>query len=189
MYDIFQTPWPIAIASVVTWLIVSIIRLTMPEKGRKWHMLIPLAMLISAFAIDYFVRTDRETLDTVIDNSIAATVACDIAAIDALVAGDYSDRVHRSKPAIMTAAKRYLREPVIEKIKKMNCLITVNNASARINIEAVVHLDPKNQYAAVTRIVPIKMEVTCTKMPDGIWRISSADITAVNNTRATWNSF
>lgn len=189
MYDIFHTPWPIAIASVVVWLIVSMIRLTMPDKGRKWHMLIPLLMLISAFAIDYFVQTDREKLDTVIDNSIAAAVACDIAAIDALVAADYSDRVHRSKPAIMSAAKRFLREPILEKVKKTNCLITVNNASATINIAAIVHLNPQSQYAAVTRIVPIKMEIECTKTPDGVWLVSSANITAVNNTAATWNSF
>ena len=188
-YNIFQSPLLIVIASMFVWIVVSIIRLTVPEKGRKWHMLIPLVMLICAFGIDYLVQTDHEKLDSVIDEAIAAAVTCDIAAIEALLADDYADSVHRSKAAVVSAARRQLREAIIEKIKKINCLITVNNSSAIINIEAIVHLLGHNQYAAITSIVPIKMEVACTKVPNGIWRVSSADITAINNSSATWNSF
>ena len=188
-YNIFQSPWFLIWVSVAVWLVAAIIRVTVPEKKRWWHMAAALIIFAAAFGADYFVKTDREKVDILIDRGIEATVAADVAAVEAIIGEDYADRTHRSKAEFMGKCRRYFNRPVAESIRRTYYNVSINGRSAVVDLSAVVHLMPQNNEVPGIQMVPVKLKIECKLYGEKDWQVSSAELVEVNNNPVRWNNF
>lgn len=188
MYSIFQSPWVLIWVAVAVWLVAAIVHVTVPQKKRRWHMVIPIIIFGAAFCTDHFVKTDREKIDTLIDAGIEATVAADVDAVESIIAGDYHDRVHRSKAAFMDTCREHFKRPVVESIKRSYYKVTINGTSAIVELNAVVHLLGQNSEVPAIGMIPVKIKIECTRNSEKNWTVSSADLIEMNNNPVNWNN-
>lgn len=187
MNSIFQSPLVLIWVAVGLWMVASIVRITIPEKKRLWHMIVPLVVFAAAFGADYFVKTDREKIDILIDRGIEATVAADVEAIETMIGDDYADRIHRSKADFMGKCRRTFRRALAESIRPTYCNISVDGTSAVVNMGAVVHLIPQNTEMPGVQIVPVKLRIECKIYGERDWKFSSVELVEVNNNPVNWN--
>jgi len=67
MTNVFETPWLLLFAALVLLIIVWLIRQSLPEK-RTWPLLLaPLAVAVLGGALEYFVKTDYERIETLME--------------------------------------------------------------------------------------------------------------------------
>lgn len=184
---IFQSPWVLIWVSTMVWLVAAIIRVTIPEKKHWWHMAAAVVIFAAAFGVDYFVQTDREKIDSLIDRGIEATVAADVEAVGAIIGGNYCDRVHKSKADFMDTCREYFRRPGVESIKRSYYEVTITETWAVVDMNAVVHLVGGNSEVPMIQMIPVKLKIECQKNGEKDWAVSSADLVEVNGTAVNWN--
>lgn len=187
MYDIFQSPWVLIGVSAAVWLVAAIIRVMFPEKKHWWHMAAAVVIFAAAFGVDYFVQTDREKIDSLIDRGIEATVAADVEGVGAIIGDNYADRVHKSKADFVDTCRAYFRRPTVESIKRSYYKVTITGISAVVDMNAVVHLAGENSEMPTIQMIPVKLKIACTRNGEKDWTVSSADLVEMNNNPVNWN--
>ena len=184
--QIFETPWPIFTVAIIVLAVVVLIRQTWPDKRRWWQLVIPLALGIGAFGLDYFFDTDYEKVESVINSGIHAVIDQDINGIDRIISADYSDSRHRSKAALMSYCRDLLEQPFVSRIKKQQELVTISAPAAVVELSIRLHLNPQNPYAVGGTLMYLKLKFDLTKTPSGNWLISRTQIIAVNYQPMGW---
>ena len=118
MFNIFENPWLLALVAILLVPVLSFFRQPWPNKKSRLFWLIPLALFATAPILDFLVKTDREKIDYIINQSIAAAVTNDISLIDAIVSEGYSDDKHKSKGALLSTCRSAFATYSIKKINK-----------------------------------------------------------------------
>jgi hypothetical protein len=188
MWNIFEHWWTAIIVALAVQIVLAIIHIIKPGTRKLWHILIPLIILAGGIGVEWFVQTDMEKVKILLSRSLTATENEDMAAIDAILAPDYSDSVNNSKDAFMTYCKRWFSRPLIAQNKLPNPPeITINAPNAQINLSVVIHLDSRSEYYGDVRLVLIKLRLHLYRYAGGKWLIKSAELLEINNQRVKWN--
>lgn len=188
MFNIFENPWLLALIAIFLVPVLSFLRQPWPDKHQHWILLIPLILFLGAIGLDFLVKTDREKIDHIINQSITAAVTNNTALIETAVSEDYSDDVHKSKRALLSTCRNVFATYSIKKIKKRSKQIRIVPPDGTADIHYIVHLNPKSTYAAAGTIVFVKVKIGFTKNQDRQWYISRADIISINNQPMNWNA-
>jgi len=78
MWNIFEYPWTGIVVALAVQIVLTILHIVKPQTRKLWHTAIPVLIIALAFGIDYFVKTDREQLNALINEALASTAAEDL---------------------------------------------------------------------------------------------------------------
>ena len=188
MFNIFQNPWLLTIVAILLVPLLSFLRQPWPDKHQRWILIIPLVLFLAAIGLDFLVKTDREKIDYIINQSITAAVTNNTTLIENVISEDYSDDVHKSKNALLSTCRSIFATYSIKKINKRSKQIRIIRTDAIADLHYIVHLNPRSTYAAAGTIVFVKMKIGFTKNQDRQWHINRADIISINNQPMNWNA-
>lgn len=188
MYNIFQTPWLLITAAVISLVILTVFRLGWPEKKRLWQLLLPMLLALTALGLDFFVKTDYEKIEIIFKLGSISVANEDVDSLAKLFADDYSDPVHNSKQSLVRYCHALFSQPLVEKVKLRYNKITVTPPHADALFEVAVHLESNPDLAVTPEIIFVKMKLDFTKTPHKRWLIRGSQIHAINNHPFNWNS-
>ncbi len=187
MLNVFQTPWPLVVVAVITWMVLVILAQGRVDIRRWWQILIPLAIAASAFAVDHLVKTDQEKIQQLITDAKFAIVSQDPSLIEPLIAQDYSDGFHKSKEKLMAHAELTMNRDIVEKITAQFSNITITAGRATGKFSFIVKINKESPMAMLAGAASVKMDVDFKKAPNGNWYIRSSELTELNNQPVSWN--
>ncbi len=163
---------------------------TFSLKKKRWQLaLLPLCIATAAFACDWFVRTDWEKVNTLVQIFIVAIEEENPDAIDSIISPDYSDSLHRTKEPLMRYCRRLLARPIVEKNKKIALTIEMSPPQATATLIVTSRLDETSKLYSqyFVPVVNAKVRFDLKKYSGGRWLIASIQILEVNRQSMTWN--
>jgi hypothetical protein len=184
MTNIYEQPWLLLIISAAVVPVVFIIRAVFPQKYR-WLWLVPILIAISAFAIDYFVKTDAEKVKAVLIASSEAVEKENIEALKPLLSDDYRDSYHPSKDAILNNCRYWLMQPIIEKnvLRVVSLKVEPPNAEAVFTVRVV--FDPKGPVFQYRKLMLFKLRGQLRKQGND-WFITRLEVLEIDLHPAGW---
>jgi hypothetical protein len=189
MYNIFEEPWTLLIAAAVVLLIIFIIRALIPEKRRWWQLWIPVIIAVSAFAIDIFVVTDREKINSVIKSCIKASKNRDVDVINTFIALDYNDSFHQSKEEIMVYCRAILSEPAVKRFVTLDQTIELSSSNATVLLKGFLFFDEKSRfYKELKPAMAVKFKLGLNKYSNKKWLINCAELLEIDNQPVKWDA-
>ena len=96
MANVFENVWLMLTVAGVALIIISVIRQDRPEWG-YWPLLVPVAIVGLAFALDAVVKTDTESVNEIISTCKQAAVDGNAKDFMTVVSPNYTDASHRDK--------------------------------------------------------------------------------------------
>jgi hypothetical protein len=154
----------------------------------RWPWLIPILIATAAFALDYFVKTDREKVKTVIAKIVKAAEQEDPNAIELLIADNYRDSFHKSKKYLINRCIIRLAEPVIKKNIARILSVNIDSAGASVVFTVRVLFDPQSYiYQDFKKELFVKVEANLEKQ-QGLWLFTRIEITQIDLMPADWRS-
>jgi hypothetical protein len=187
MSYIFEQPWLLLTAAALSLAVTITIRQAFLEKSRPWHFSIPVLLVIAAFGLDFFIRTDLEKINLLIKTGMRAVENDRPDLIDRIISPDYFDSYHSSKDMLMEHCRNILNRLKIEKNKKLDMKIETSPPTAAINLEVLTKFDegklPKEFPA---RFVKTKLKLNLEKVRGKKWLIKRLEPLEINNHRARW---
>lgn len=67
MINIFETPWLLLYTAMFVFAILTIIRQSRIKINRCVQLIVPLTIAAVAFGVDYFIKTDDEKIEIIIE--------------------------------------------------------------------------------------------------------------------------
>jgi hypothetical protein len=184
MSNIFENVWLLLTVAGVALVIVSIIRQAKPEWG-YWPLLAPLAIAALAFGLDAMIKTDTEAINEIIARSKQAAVSGSVQMLMTSISPRYSDRAHRNRETFEEQAGQVLRNASVKKIKTQSHLLTLNDNTAKSQLNLVVHFHNDSRYAAMGTLMFVSLNLDYEKIGKD-WFIRSAEVVSVNNQPYNW---
>jgi hypothetical protein len=187
MFNIFEHPWGLITTAIIASLILLVLRWLSPEKQKLHQWLLPLLLVLAAFAADALVQTDKEKITAVIKTAVEAVEQEKPDIIDTIISTNYSDSYHRTKSRLMGQCKAWLSEPLVEKNVKriLNMQITPPTATVTFTIR-VIFEKQSVIYEAYKREIYTKLKVNLQKQPDQSWLINRTEILEIDRIPASW---
>ena len=185
MTNIFESPWPLVIAAICSLVTILLLHIVLPEKKRYRHLLIPVTIAITAFAIDYFVRTDNEKIHYTISKAAKAVESENVNILSTTIDINYEDSFHKNRDSLISHAQGILSQPIIESIYWSTISIDIKTETSSVSIHARVIIEPS--FEAYSRIMLIKANVSLKKQKDNNWLIEKMEITEINKQPFRWN--
>jgi hypothetical protein len=187
MMNIFEQPWLLLIVAGVVFLGVAFFRDLLPPKRAWVFWLLPVAIAIAAFGIDYLVQTDREKIEAVLAKACRAVEGEDIRALASLISNDYRDSVHPSKQALLNHFGERLSKPVIEKIVSAIVSLDIKPPDATVVFTARVMFDPKGPVYEYRKMMLFKLQADLKREGDE-WLFSRTEILTIDLQPAGWKN-
>ena len=179
--NVFEQPW--TLLAIGLWLDVAILigaRYRPLKFGRK-HLLLGVALVVLAFALDYMVATDCEKINTVITKIVKASEQENAQQIINYIGPDYDGRVQESRQGFAAFARQLFSGPLIEKNYILERKLQLGKNTAVFQITAVSELDKSSQWAAWMPVAKTVWQVRLQKQPDKAWLIVWLDLLELNN--------
>ena len=187
MFNIFQQPWTMLVIAFIALDVIWCANMFKTENFNKWIWLTPLLIALLGFALDFLVKTDREKVNILINSAINAAQEENIPAIDAIIAENYQDSGHKTKPDLMRYCTRMLSGPFIEKNTKMGSTLEITPPAAKATINVMTRFDPNSfVYQNNIRAMMVKVEIFMQKQPDKSWLINQTELLEINKQPTTW---
>lgn len=186
MWNIFENCWLLLTLSGFLLVAASIYRQVKPEHGHK-PLLLPLVVIVLAFALDAAVRTDYEYIEYIMDSCKKAAVQSDAKGILRFVSPNYSDSAHRNKMQLESAAEHIIKAAAITKVRAQSHTITLNGKTAQSQFEAAVHMNANNQYTSGVSLVFVGLKFDYEKIGKE-WFIKRAEVSSVNYQPMDWGN-
>ena len=186
MFNIFQQPWTLVVIAFAAYVAIWLWRTVAGEKVSKKYFLIPIVLIVLAFAIDGFFKTDREKVNSLIKVTMGAIENEDIDTIDKVVSPSYEDIVHRSKAEILTYGRVMLEMMPVRKIKKQSSNLEFSDSSAQTLMSVVIHFGDEAETSEVMPLLVVKARVHFVKTADKKWLINSTELLKINNQPIGW---
>ena len=186
--NIFETPWLLLMISAVVWMVISIVALMKGMENRRWRLLLPLAGVLVAFGVDYFIKTDYEKIDSLVTILTDSAVEGDLSQLETIISADYSDAKNKSKRHLLAFCTPIYGRGQIQKINRKYFDINVTRPKAKCDLDMVVILDPESSYAMAGYIVSLETRLHLSRSDDGMWQIVSSEILKANNYDVSWKS-
>jgi hypothetical protein len=188
MWNIFEYWWTALLLAAIVQAILAIIHIVKPNTRKLRHILIPIAIIAIGIGVERLVQTDFEKITILVGDAVSASQNEDVAAIDVLLAPDYSDSCNNTKTAVMEYCKRWFARPLIAKNNVQFIQIEIHRPAAEINLAAIVHLDQKSDFAEMIKFpLLVKVKLSLNRTDDGKWLIKRAELLEINNSPVKWN--
>jgi hypothetical protein len=185
MTNIFEQPWLLLIVAGVFFIGLAIFRDALPPKRAWVFWLLPVAIAIAAFAIDFLVETDKEKIENALAKACRAAEDEDVKSLEPLIWVNYSDSFHPTKQALLDHFQSRLSEPTIEKIVPAIVSLDIKPPQATVVFTARVMFDPKGPVYEYQKMMLFKLQADLIKDGDR-WFISKTEILTINLQTAGW---
>ena len=185
MANIFESPWSLVIAAICSLVTILLLHMVLPEKKRYWHLLIPVTIAITAFAIDYFVRTDNEKIHYTISKAAKAVENENINILSTTIDRNYEDSFHKNRDSLISHAQDILSQPIIKNIYWSMISIDIKTEKSTASIFARVVFEPS--FQAYSKIMLVKANMSLKKQKNSNWLIEKMEITEINKQPFRWN--
>src|SRR4030042_865465 len=175
MWNIFEYPFVGIGLAIVSMIALWIFGAMYPAKKRKWHFAIPFVIIILAFAVSYFVQTDKEKILSAVNKGIKAFEAQDIQPIREIIADDYSDSAHSSKELIIAYCQALFETATVDKITLYSQKLEVesNENKATFIMEGLVKFNENSRIAQMGKpLMLVKARLEFKKTSDKKWLIN-----------------
>ena len=176
------------IITAVVWMVTTLVALLKGMEERRWRLLLPLAGVLIAFGVDYFVKTDHEKIDILVTVLTESAVDGDLSQLEAIISENYSDAKNKSKRHLLAFCKPIYGRSHIQKINRKYFDINVTRPNAKCDLDMVVILNPESSYAMAGNIVALETRLHLSRSDDGMWQIISSEILKANNYDVSWKS-
>jgi hypothetical protein len=188
MYNIYEKPWLLLIVAGVAYIVVLIFRALKPEK-RSWRQwMIPLAIVVMAFAIDFLVKTDLEKINGLISSCIKASVKQKPDIIETFVASDYYDSLHQDKKEVMVYFRAILSEPAVKRFLILEQTNKISQSSASVLIKGYLFFGEKSRfYKEFKPAIALTLELGLKKYNNKKWQINQGEILEIDKQRIDWD--
>jgi len=189
MFNIFEQPWTLLGAAVIALSVVFTIRSVFPEKQHWWQLLIPAVIAVCALGLDFFVQTDLEAVNAVIDKAMRAVEQEDHNAIAQVLSENYSDSFHGSKQSILTHFRSELGRSSVDRNTETGLLINLSAPTATAVLFATLVFD-KNSFISrnYKSFIFVKARLNLTKQPDKKWFIERIEVLELDRQPVTWSN-
>jgi len=187
MFDIFDQPWTMLGAAVIVLFVVLSLRAIFPDKKRWWQWLVPVLLAAVGFGLDFFVQSDLEKIEAVINTAVKAVEEENCSAIEALIAAGYRDSYHRTKKQLMRRCRARLSRPLVE--QNITRIVSIEKSPPKAAAVFTVRIifDPQSDvYQGIMRQVLVKVKLNLQKELDKRWLINRAEILEINMQPANW---
>jgi hypothetical protein len=203
MFNFFEQPWTLFISAAVILYAIFRFRSIFPKKRLWWQWLIPPFIAVIAFGLDYFIQTDFEKINTLINTGIKAVEEENISVIEAIVSANYKDSFHYSREQLRSHCERELSQSLVEENKKVSVQLEISPPTATADLTVVVKFE-KDSYVAqsykqslITRVklylqkesVRPRSPLGEAEGPDGQnkkWFINRIELLAIDNQPVSW---
>ncbi len=186
MTNVFETPWLLLSVALVLLIVVWFVRQSLPQK-RTWPLLlIPLGVAILAGALEYFVKTDYEQINELLERGRRAALNEDADALARTLAENYTDRAHRSKAQVEAFFRSFFLNSQIDRIRRTASQVAITPPTATAECVYRVQLAPNNAYGQAGNLYFVKLRFSFSRQPDGRWLIDGADLREVNFQPMGW---
>jgi hypothetical protein len=185
MTNIFEQPWLLLIVAGVIFVGVAIFRDALPKKRAWLFWLLPVVIAAAAFAIDYFVVTDKEQIEDALTAACKAVENEDIRSLEPLIWSNYSDTFHPTKQVLLNHFQVRLAEPVIEKIVSSIVSLDIKPPRATVVFTARVMFDPQGPVYQYRKMMIFSMQAELIKEADR-WFFSKTEILTIDLQTAGW---
>jgi hypothetical protein len=166
----YESPILLIIVSVALFCVITLFRNFMPEKRRWWQFVIPAFVFVAAFALDYFVETDREKVKARILEARAAVLSQQPQIIIGMLDADYHGQHGYNREAVAKRSRQYFTRPFAKKIRINYNEITVEGDKAQSILNTTVHF--------ALAIIETKIDFI---RHGNTWLVRSVDIEKINN--------
>ncbi len=186
MWNFCEQPWTLIAVAVITLIVLFAMRSQIQEKKRLYLWLLPILIAAAAFALDYFMKTDLEKINEVIDTITNAVQDENPQAIETLIAQNYSDSYHTGKKELIYYCRRKLSEPIIEKNIKRIISIDISDSRAAATFTVRIIFDQQSYiYQTFVRLILTKVRIDLEKQ-HGRWLITRTELLEVDMQPFTW---
>ncbi len=187
MFNFFEQPWSLLIIAVAVLYAIFRFRNIFPKKRHWWQWLIPVFIAVSAFGLDWIVKTDFEMINALIDTGIKAVEGENISAIEAIVSANYKDSHHSSKERLMAHCRRELLQPLVEENEKVFLRLEITPPVATVELTVLMKFE-KDSYVAQNykQLLLIEAKLYLQKERDKKWLISRTEILEIDNQPVNW---
>ena len=180
MYDIYENPWLLFSVSIFVLVVVVMYRRMCPDKCRFWQLIIPFALMASAFGIDHFVRTDHEKIELVVKQGVRSAVDADMDMLKPIVSPNYSDNRYISKQDLLNSLGKLTTKANIIRIKIRQNFITIAGTEATSKMRITLFMQPESEYAPANSLMFIELELKFEKHRDN-WLVRSMNVVSLND--------
>jgi len=186
MFNIFEQPWALLAAAILSLLAVWVLGGIFPKKQRRWQWLIPVLIAAGAFGADRLVKTDTEKIQAVIKTGTKAVEERKAGAIEAILSENYSDSLHENKVQMMRHCRVKFSIPLIEKTYTRFVSTDISGTDAAAVFTVRLIFDPQSYVAQGYKTQMLVKVRTELKKQTGRWLISRVELVAVDMQPATW---
>ena len=187
MFNIFEHPWGLITAAIITLLVLLMVRSIFPEKCRWWQWLLLALLAVAAFGFDFLVETDLEKINAVISTAVKAVEEENPDAIEPIISANYGDSYHDTKASLMYYCRTRLSEPLIEKNIKRITSIDISPPKATAIFTMRIVFDKRSSvYQSFKQIMLTKLKLDLQKEPDNRWLISRAELLEIDMQPVSW---
>ena len=142
----------------------------------------------AGFGLDFFVQTDLEKINALIDTGIKAVEKEDCNAIEAIIAGNYRDSFHNTKDELMSHCRMQLTPGLVAKNKKNACLVELSPPTATATLFVLITFE-KDSYISREYYKPsilVKVKLYLEKQLDKGWLISRVEVLEIDRLQVDW---
>jgi hypothetical protein len=154
--------------------------------------------MILAFAVSYFVQTDREKILSAVNKGIKAFETQDIQPIKEIIADDYSDSAHSSKELIIAYCQALFETATVNKITLYSRQLEMgstgspqvenNKGKATFTMEALVKFNENSRIAQMGKpLMLVKARLEFKKTAEKKWLINRTEILELDRNPVNWD--
>ncbi len=176
----YESPILLIIVSVALFCVITLFRNFMPEKRRWWQFVIPAVVFVAAFAVDYFVETDREKVRARILEARAAVLSQQPQVIIGMLDTDYQGQHGYNREAVAKKCRQYFSRPFAKKIRINYNEITVDGNKAQSILNTTVHFEESTEAGQYFTLAVIEAKIDFIRHGD-TWFVRNVHIEKVNN--------
>jgi hypothetical protein len=187
MWNIFEQPWTLLGAAVLTLFGVLTFRSVWYEKRRSWQWLLPVFVAVLGVGLDLAVTTDLEKINQLIKTGIKAVEEENLPAIGRLLASDYRDSYHQSKESLLARCRARLHPPAVQRVRPISRKIEITPPEAKVALTVWMTFDKDSFWAqAYKPTALVAVQFYLHQQPDQSWLVHRIEILEVDKTPVTW---
>lgn len=186
MWNILEQPWTLLAAAAIAFLVLAVLKNSLPDKYRFLAWLIPLLIAAGGFGLDYLVDTDSEQIKKIIKTAVVAVENEQPEDIAALISDNYRDSLHRNKKELMAKCRFYLRSPFVDNIIYSIRNFQIKDDSADILLLNRVFFEQGSEYIQYAQVITAEFKIHLTKNPNKQWLIDRVELFSINASPAEW---
>jgi len=187
MFNIFEHPWGLIIIAIISLPILLMVRRIFPEKRQWWQLALPAFLVATAFGFDFLVKTDLEKIKAVLNTGVKAVEKENPDAIQPIIADNYRDSFHNTKPNLLSHCRIRLAEPLIEKNIARIVEIDISPPAATAIFTVRIVFDKRSLiYQNFKSEVHTKVKLDLQKQLDNNWLINRVEILELDRQPFNW---